>query len=165
MNKENALRFGNYIGKFLKLDRALVEDRPQSYLRVQVEVDICKALKVCVFIKNDDGSIRWLAFKYERISYYCFSCGKLGHVVAGCSTPISHVFRPVDPQNAYDPWMKPGSLGMAAMGSDYVFRGNRDADRSLQLPKQEARGVTIALVGRPTHPTNSWASFSRFTPA
>lgn len=52
MNKENAVRFGNFIGNFLKTDRALTEDRMQKYLWVQVEVDTHKALKTGAFIKK-----------------------------------------------------------------------------------------------------------------
>lgn len=77
--------FGNYVGSFVKVDKGLSENRPRSFLRLQANVDISKSLKSRVFIKNDDGSTQWLAFKHERLSDFCFGCGKLGHVVVGCS--------------------------------------------------------------------------------
>lgn len=84
INKENVVSFVNFIGSFLKIDKSLEENKVKSYLLVQVNVDTTKALKTSAFIKNDDGSMRWLAFKYERLSDFYFVCGRLGHVDAGC---------------------------------------------------------------------------------
>lgn len=118
MHRENAVRFGNFIGKFLKTNRALEEDRPHRYLQVQVEVDTCKALKIGVYIKNDDGFVQWLAFKYERLSDCCFSCGRLGHVITSCSATITHVFGPLDPQTAFGPWLRTSRFGIEGRGFD-----------------------------------------------
>lgn len=48
----------------MKIDKSLEENKVKSYLLVQVNVDTTKALKTSAFIKNDDRSMRWLAFKY-----------------------------------------------------------------------------------------------------
>lgn len=60
-------------------------------MRVQVSVGISKPNKTGLFTKNDDGSTRWLAFKYERLSDLCFTCGKLGHISTSCKmiSPVS----------------------------------------------------------------------------
>lgn len=69
MNKENVEMFGNYIGAYIGTDRGLSKNRPRSFLRVRVDVDVYKPLKLGAFIKNDDGTNRWLAFKYERLNF------------------------------------------------------------------------------------------------
>lgn len=73
MNRENSYKFKNFIRTFIKIDEGLEDLRIKSYLRVQVSVDITKSLKSGVFIRNEDGTTRWLAFKYERLSDFCFN--------------------------------------------------------------------------------------------
>lgn len=107
MNKENAIRFGNYIRSFVKIDKSLTENRPRSFLRVHIHVDVTKALKTGVFIKNKDGSNRWLTFKYERLSDFYFGCGKLGHVINGCDFKLNDEIDSLDPRMAFGTWMKP----------------------------------------------------------
>lgn len=31
---------------------------------------------------------RWLPFKYENLSFFCFGCGRLGHAVKDCGSII-----------------------------------------------------------------------------
>lgn len=45
MNKENAIQFGNYIRSFVKMDKRLTENRPRSFLRAHINIDVTKALK------------------------------------------------------------------------------------------------------------------------
>lgn len=51
---------------------------PQSYLGDMANVEVSKALKTKDFIKNDDGSTRWLAFKYEKLSDFLFLLWEIG---------------------------------------------------------------------------------------
>lgn len=53
MNNAYPKKFGNFDGSFIKVDRGVLENTHRP-------------LKSGVFIKNDNGSHRWLAFKYER---------------------------------------------------------------------------------------------------
>lgn len=73
---------------------------------MQINVDVKKALKTVVFIKNKDGSNRWLTFKYERLSNFYFGCGKLGHVINGCDFKLNGEIGPLDPRMAFGTCMK-----------------------------------------------------------
>lgn len=47
------MTFDNFIRSFLKIDKGLKENMPQSYLWVMANVEVSKALKTKAFIKND----------------------------------------------------------------------------------------------------------------
>lgn len=106
MNRENSYKFENFIRTFIKMDKGLEDLRIKSYLRVQVSVDITKSLKSCVFIRNEDGTTRWLAFKYERLSNFCFNWGKLGYTSSHCLSTTPPSYGATDPRHAYDTWMR-----------------------------------------------------------
>lgn len=72
------MTFDNFIRSFLKIDKGLKENMPQSYLGDMANVEVSKALKTKAFIKNDDGSTRWLAFKYEKLSDFLFLLWEIG---------------------------------------------------------------------------------------
>lgn len=99
------MTFDNFIRSFFKIDKGLKENMPHSYLRVMANVEFSKALKTKAFIKNDDGSTRWLAFKYEKLLDFCFSCGKSGHNIAGCDEDSKTKMGQVDYRRAYGIWM------------------------------------------------------------
>lgn len=63
-----------------------------------------------VFIKNDDGSVRWLAFKYERLSNFYFYCGKLGHTMPHCLSPLIASHGVLEPKFAFGPWLRPSGV-------------------------------------------------------
>lgn len=106
MNRENAEQFGNFIGTFLQVDKGTMEKKLRGYLRIQVKLDVTQSLKTDIFIKNEDESFRWLAFKYERLSDFCFNCGKLGHVSTSCSSSKVQTDGVLHPKYAFGPWLK-----------------------------------------------------------
>lgn len=108
MNSNNAFKFGNNIGDFIRTEKVANSSRLRSFLRFQVQVNIYKNLKPRTVIMNDDGSQRWLPFKYERLSNFCFNCGKLGHVMVDCQSDLTPSHRVMDPHTAYVSWMRVG---------------------------------------------------------
>lgn len=106
MNVDNTRRFGAYIGEYLCVDEAKLKSRLCPYLRIHAQIDISKSLKSGTFIRNEDGSSRWLPFKYEHLSDFCFTCGKLGHTMTGCQLVSPPSFGAMDPRHAYGHWMR-----------------------------------------------------------
>ena len=55
-------------------------------------------------IKREGDTWSWINFKYERLSTFCFVCGKLGHAERECSVvydnPDKQIFR------AYGSWLR-----------------------------------------------------------
>ncbi|XP_021757128.1 uncharacterized protein LOC110722170 [Chenopodium quinoa] len=52
--------------------------------RVRVMVDVTKHLRRIQKIKNKQGIITYVQFKYERLATFCFKCGVLGHTEKDC---------------------------------------------------------------------------------
>lgn len=64
MNNDNVVMFETFTGVFIKMDKGGSLNRPRSYLRVHANVDTLRSLKSDIFIKNEDDTHIWLAFKY-----------------------------------------------------------------------------------------------------
>ncbi|KAL7224203.1 hypothetical protein ACSBR1_025631 [Camellia fascicularis] len=56
----------------------------RSFLRLRVEMDISKPFPRGFLMKRKDPNTlniteKWVDFKFERLSDYCYDCGKIGH--------------------------------------------------------------------------------------
>lgn len=94
----------NYIGDFVKLDPANLNGVWKSYYRVRVRLDVCKSLKRRMKIKRKGGDWSWLNFKYERLSTFCFVCGKIGHSERDCHVVYANPSKEID--RAYGIWLR-----------------------------------------------------------
>ncbi|KAH7860856.1 hypothetical protein Vadar_018809 [Vaccinium darrowii] len=52
-----------------------------SYLRLRVRIDITKPLNKGFFLKRSD---LWVRIQYERLSDFCYACGRIGHTLNKC---------------------------------------------------------------------------------
>lgn len=74
------MKLGNSIGQFISLDEASPSSLwVKQFLRIKVLIHNKQPLKAGIFIKHEDGCRLWVQFRYERLSDFCFCCGKLGH--------------------------------------------------------------------------------------
>lgn len=74
---ENILKgIANYIGEYVKTDPTNLNGLWKAYYRIRVRIDVCKPLKRRMKIKREGGDWSWINFKYERLSTFCFVCGK-----------------------------------------------------------------------------------------
>ncbi|MBA0576239.1 hypothetical protein Golob_023848 [Gossypium lobatum] len=73
-----AKQFGDFIGVFVEYDTKAIAAGLRSYMRIRVKVDIRQSLKrrkKLIVAKKEF----FVTFKYERLSTFCFLCGKLRH--------------------------------------------------------------------------------------
>ncbi|GLT54497.1 hypothetical protein SLA2020_276890 [Shorea laevis] len=85
---DTAIRIGQSLGDLLEVDGPLDGSAgKQSFLRLRVSVDLTKPL-IPGFTHHRPPKIpAWIQYKYERLSDYCYSCGRLGHLSFFC--PVS----------------------------------------------------------------------------
>lgn len=73
-----ARQIGNFIGQFIEYDCKVITLDYTGALRVRVRVDMEKSLKRKKIVLPN-GTIRYVKFAYEKLTLFCFLCGKLGH--------------------------------------------------------------------------------------
>jgi len=74
--------------------------------RVRVEIKLDEPLKTRKLVRIE-GRMLWLDFCYERLSYYCYSCGKLGHYATYCEEyPFDEAKLDGKEKMAFGPWLR-----------------------------------------------------------
>jgi hypothetical protein len=83
MGKEVGLQMGSTVGEVEDID--VLDDGVGwgEYLRVKIRIDLTKPLARGRIIKVQDKEI-WVAFQYEKIPRFCFTCGTVVHSRKKC---------------------------------------------------------------------------------
>ncbi|KAF7152710.1 hypothetical protein RHSIM_Rhsim01G0092500 [Rhododendron simsii] len=87
MTRTNAEIIGRRFGKLLA-----VETSPdgfllgRSFLRVRVEVKLSDPLPKGFWLRRkfESGNDHWISYRYEKLSDFCYACGRIGHDNRGC---------------------------------------------------------------------------------
>lgn len=79
---------GKFVGKIIELDVDKDGLGWGPYLCIKVWVDISKPL-IRGRLMNFAGNQFWLAFKYERLSNFCFKCSIIRHPRTSCSKGLT----------------------------------------------------------------------------
>lgn len=85
MSKRNSRILGGKVGRVIEVEGK--EDtwtRRRSYMRVRVEMKVTQLLVKGDWVKDKSNKKFWVEFKYERISNFCFTCGKIDHTEKNC---------------------------------------------------------------------------------
>ncbi|KAA3482762.1 reverse transcriptase [Gossypium australe] len=78
-----AIQLGNFIGEFMEYNGSNLSKENRNYMRIRVKIDVRRPLKrrkqiLCY------GKFSYVKFRYERLSLFCFFCGRLGHNDSFC---------------------------------------------------------------------------------
>ncbi|XP_040971398.1 uncharacterized protein [Gossypium hirsutum] len=84
MNETMANQFGDCLGKFLDFDNSNPVSGNQKYMRIRVRLDVTGPLKRKKKIQIGKGMVVYARFKYEKLSLFCFICGRLRHGESYC---------------------------------------------------------------------------------
>ncbi|KAH1120938.1 hypothetical protein J1N35_004098 [Gossypium stocksii] len=74
-----AKQLGNFLGTFLEYDTAVSVLSQPAYMRIRVRLNVSAPLKRKKKIHLGNDVYAYVQFKYEKLSLFCFICGKLGH--------------------------------------------------------------------------------------
>lgn len=84
ISESMAVQLGNFCGKFIKYDSNNPLLGQKSYMRIRVCLDVNAPLKRKKKIQFGKAMTTYARFKYEKLSLFCFICGKLGHGESYC---------------------------------------------------------------------------------
>ncbi|MBA0603910.1 hypothetical protein Gorai_008537 [Gossypium raimondii] len=146
-----AVQLGNFLDAFLEYDTLNLGKENRNYMRVRVQLDVRKPLKrkkqvLC------NGVRSYVMFKYERLSLFCFYCGRLGHNDSFCE--IKMMARADTEELGWDLSLRAQSRRALSMNSiwlreDEVGKGigrwgeNRSDESGHRDGSTEARGGKI----------------------
>ncbi|CAH9073758.1 unnamed protein product [Cuscuta europaea] len=81
---ENAIKIGNFVGRFVKVDEQNFSMEWNPFMRVRVSIDLNRPLKRKLFLQSDEGESFCVKFRYEKLPSFCFACGIIGHSERFC---------------------------------------------------------------------------------
>lgn len=84
LNAKSGLKIAQALGEVIAVEDPAGRGKLQKFIRVRVWVDITKPLKKCFFLKRPEEEDLWVKFKYERLSDFCYGCGRVSHTVNDC---------------------------------------------------------------------------------
>lgn len=140
---ENAHRIGNSIGRYIETDKD-VENKSNSYLNLKVVVDTEKTLMARFWWQISQGDETWTNIKYERLSDFCYGCGRLGRTTQVCKEEVK-ISEIKEGHTMYGPWiirMRPKNKAFAWVvgGRDKGMpKSARSSRRSLYDKMNEVR--------------------------
>jgi hypothetical protein len=79
MKEVVAKQLGERIGKFIRMDC-----RYPGYLRIRVEYPLEKTLLPQMLVRVKGRGQMPIMLRYENVSFFCFSCGRIGHAMINC---------------------------------------------------------------------------------
>lgn len=90
MNANNLLKIEKYIGKVHRVNEDFKSGGMKKFVQVQIEMETESSLKIGCYIQWENGERLWVAFKYERLSDFCYNCGRINYIDSACSEPKRH---------------------------------------------------------------------------
>ncbi|MBA0863380.1 hypothetical protein Goshw_020283 [Gossypium schwendimanii] len=84
MTESMAKQFGDFCGKFTEYDTFIPFLGLKKYICIRVCLDVSASLKRKKKVQIGKSMIVYARFKYEKLSPFCFICGKLEHGESYC---------------------------------------------------------------------------------
>jgi hypothetical protein len=89
MNKSRGERVMGLIGSVKKMDVDKEGKASGPFLRARVAIEVTKPVRRGVLVKTKrDSDPELFDLQYEKLPYYCSSCGVMGHSHLECDKPL-----------------------------------------------------------------------------
>lgn len=89
MNQQRGARAMNLIGQVVKMDVDSDGKASGAFLHARIAIELDKPIRRGVMLRmsrNEDPW--WFQAQYEKLPYYCFACGVMGHSEVECLHPV-----------------------------------------------------------------------------
>ncbi|KAI7995879.1 hypothetical protein LOK49_LG11G02290 [Camellia lanceoleosa] len=127
LTKPNGELLGNRIGRLVRVEahtEGLLLYR--NFLRIRVEIDTQQPLPQGLWLqRSKGGSDSWLTFKYEKLSDYCYDCGRLGHESNACK----FVSKEQGASSGYGPHLRTGTAPHTGLPVEHYRRQVDELER------------------------------------
>lgn len=84
MKKENAEAISSTLGQVECIEDSGTEDCRGRCIWVRLNLDISQLLRRGRMVNGGGPTPNWVSFQYERMSIFCYWCGKLSHDERNC---------------------------------------------------------------------------------
>jgi hypothetical protein len=89
MNQHRGSRAMRLLGEVKQMDVDADGKASGAFLRARITMSLDKPLKRGVLLRMArDSEPEWFDSQYERLPFFCFSCGVIGHGGLGCDKPV-----------------------------------------------------------------------------
>ncbi|KAL8470318.1 hypothetical protein ACS0TY_032968 [Phlomoides rotata] len=113
---------GDFLGSFLEYDQTNDLGAWRTYMRVRVNIDTSLPLKRFKSIRMGEGGVFRITFKYEKLSTFCFVCGRVGHTENFCE--LKYAANGGEVARGWDASLRaPKRRGMMGTGSRWLRGG------------------------------------------
>lgn len=85
MTLECATQIGNLVGTFIEWDRGVSKIVWGRRMRIRVAINLNQFLMRGTKVLLGEGEERWIEFKHEKLPFFCYFCGVIGHRYIDCS--------------------------------------------------------------------------------
>jgi len=156
------------IGTMVKVDVDADGKASGAFLRARVAIEIDKPLSRVVMLRmSKSEEPRWFAIRYEKLPFYCFFCGVIGHLEIECPHPVP---RNVEGKLPYDVQLRApeerrrfqgfAEAAAESFGSVSALRRLTMTGCRVQLGQEKkgrrgpewATRATLGRIGRPSDP-------------
>lgn len=136
-----AALIGNSLGWFVDLPKSQ-DGFYTPYFRFQILVDITQPLKRGVNFHGVDGVKQWLQVVYERLPFFCFLCGIIGHGEEDCPLRYEEGFTEPTRGLPYGSWMRANDDSRRSLGmGSGATRSNQSWGRAVPSSQLGKKGT------------------------